>query len=214
MSKPRKQIILGAYLGGVHQHTLWPDPATGSQIDFATVRHVAQTAERGKFDFFFLAEGLILRERIGLIVDRDVIGRPDTLPVLAAIATVTEHLGLIGTLNTAFNEPYELARQLASFDHLSGGRAGRLERGDLARRIYRAAVQRPPQSARPPGDPAGRRLPIRAGLRRRQRRRDLLPLSPATRGPGLLPGHPRPRRPARAPRWRGEAAALGFVLAG
>jgi FMN-dependent oxidoreductase (nitrilotriacetate monooxygenase family) len=124
VSKPRKQVILGAYVGGVNHHTVWSDPAAGSQIDFSTFRHVAQTAERGKFDFFFLAEGLILRERLGRIFDQDIVGRPDTLPVLAAIASVTSHLGVVGTLNATFNEPYELARQLASLDHLSGGRAG------------------------------------------------------------------------------------------
>jgi FMN-dependent oxidoreductase (nitrilotriacetate monooxygenase family) len=124
MTRPRKQVILGAYVGGVNHHTVWSDPAAGSQIDFSTFRQVAQTAERGKFDFFFLAEGLILRERLGLIFDQDIIGRPDTLPVLAAIAAVTSHLGVVGTLNATFNEPYELARQLASLDHLSGGRAG------------------------------------------------------------------------------------------
>jgi len=124
MSKPRKQVILGAYVGGVNHHTVWSDPEAGSQIDFSTFRHVAQTAERGKFDFFFLAEGLILRERLGLIFDQDIVGRPDTLPVLAAIAAVTSHIGVVGTLNATFNEPYELARQLASLDHLSGGRAG------------------------------------------------------------------------------------------
>jgi FMN-dependent oxidoreductase (nitrilotriacetate monooxygenase family) len=124
MSKPRKQIILGAYLGGVNHHTVWSDPAAGSQIAFSSFSHLARTAERGKFDLFFLAEGLILRERLGLIFDQDIIGRPDTLPVLAALAAVTEHLGLVGTLNATFNEPYELARQLSSLDHLSGGRAG------------------------------------------------------------------------------------------
>ena len=56
--------------------------------------------------------------------DHDIAGRPDTLPVLAALAGVTEHIGLVGTLNATFNEPYELARQLLSLDHLSGGRAG------------------------------------------------------------------------------------------
>ncbi|GIF21805.1 FMN-dependent oxidoreductase (nitrilotriacetate monooxygenase family) [Actinoplanes tereljensis] len=119
-----KQIILGHYLGGLNHQTLWSDPAAGSQIDFASFKHAAQTAERGKFDFFFLAEGLVLRERQGQIFDQDVIGRPDTLTVLAALAEVTEHLGLVATLNATFNEPYELARQLATLDHLSGGRAG------------------------------------------------------------------------------------------
>ncbi|WP_280316016.1 NtaA/DmoA family FMN-dependent monooxygenase [Nocardia abscessus] len=115
--------MLGAYLGGVNHHTAWWHPEAGSQIDFSSFEHTARTAERGKFDFFFLAEGLILRERAGKIFDQDIIGRPDTLTVLASIAAVTEHLGLAGTINTTFNEPYELARQFASLDHLSGGRA-------------------------------------------------------------------------------------------
>jgi alkanesulfonate monooxygenase len=43
--------------------------------------------------------------------------------VLAALAAVTDRLGLAGTINSTFNEPYEVARQFASLDHLSGGRA-------------------------------------------------------------------------------------------
>ncbi len=121
---PRKQIILAAYVGGVNEHTAWEHPDAGSQIEFSTFRHVAQTAERGRFDYFFLAEGLALRARNGRIFDHDIAGRPDTLAVLAALAAVTDHIGLVGTLNSTFNEPYELARQIASLDHLSGGRAG------------------------------------------------------------------------------------------
>lgn len=123
MSTPRKQVILGAYLGGVNHHTAWWHPEAGSQIAFDSFEHTARTAERGKFDFFFLAEGLALRERAGEIFEQDIIGRPDTFTVLASLAAVTEHLGLAGTINTTFNEPYELARQFASLDHLSGGRA-------------------------------------------------------------------------------------------
>lgn len=123
MTRLRKQIILGAYLGGVNHHTAWWHPRAGSQIDFSSFEHTARTAERGKFDFFFLAEGLALRERAGKVFDQDIIGRPDTLPVLASLAAVTTHLGLAGTLNATFNEPYELARQLATLDHLSNGRA-------------------------------------------------------------------------------------------
>ncbi|MCF7550627.1 NtaA/DmoA family FMN-dependent monooxygenase [Pseudonocardia sp. WMMC193] len=119
----RKQVILGAYLGGVNHHTAWWHPEAGSQIDFSSFEHTARTAERGRFDFFFLAEGLALRERDGRVFDQDIVGRPDTLPVLASLAAVTTHLGLAGTINATFNEPYELARQLASLDHLSGGRA-------------------------------------------------------------------------------------------
>lgn len=118
-----KQVILAAHFPGVNNTTVWSDPAAGSQIDFASFEHLARTAERGRFDFFFLAEGLALREQRGKIHDLDVVGRPDTLTVLAALAGVTTHLGLAGTLNATFHEPYELARQLATLDHLSGGRA-------------------------------------------------------------------------------------------
>ncbi|MEV6705804.1 NtaA/DmoA family FMN-dependent monooxygenase [Micromonospora wenchangensis] len=118
-----KQIILAAHFPGVNNTTVWSDPASGSHIDFASFVHLARTAERGRFDFFFLAEGLRLREQRGRIHDLDVVGRPDTLTVLAALAAVTTHLGLAGTLNTTFREPYELARQLATLDHLSAGRA-------------------------------------------------------------------------------------------
>jgi alkanesulfonate monooxygenase SsuD/methylene tetrahydromethanopterin reductase-like flavin-dependent oxidoreductase (luciferase family) len=118
-----KQIILAAHFPGVNNTTVWSDPRAGSQIDFDSFEYLARTAERGKFDFFFLAEGLRLREQRGLIHDLDVVGRPDTLTVLTALAAVTTHLGLAGTLNATYHEPYELARRLATLDHLSGGRA-------------------------------------------------------------------------------------------
>lgn len=123
MSPPRKQLHLAAHFPGVNNTTVWSDPTSGSQTDFRSFAHLAQTAERGKFDFFFLAEGLRLREHRGKIFDLDVVGRPDSLTVLAALAAVTERIGLAATLNTTFNEPYELARQFATLDHLSGGRA-------------------------------------------------------------------------------------------
>src|SRR4029077_4815488 len=123
-TKPLKQVILAAYFPGVNNTTVWSDPRSKSQIEFSSFVHLAQTAERGKLDFFFLAEGLRLREQRGRIHDLDVVGRPDTLTVLGALASVTTHLGLVGTLNATFREPYELARQLATLDHLSEGRAG------------------------------------------------------------------------------------------
>lgn len=123
MSKPVKQIHLAAHFPGVNNTTVWSDPESGSHIDFASFVHFAQTAERGKFDFMFLAEGLRLREQNDEIYDLDVVGRPDTFTVLAALAAVTQQLGLTGTINSTFNEPYEVARQFASLDHLSSGRA-------------------------------------------------------------------------------------------
>src|ERR1051325_9698095 len=122
--KDRKQIHLAAHFPGVNNTTVWSEPQSGSQIEFDSFVHMARTAERGLFDFFFLAEGLRLREHRGRIHDLDVVGRPDTFTILAALAAVTDHLGLTGTINPTFNEPFEVARQFASLDHLSGGRAG------------------------------------------------------------------------------------------
>ena len=120
----KRTVHLAAHFPGVNNTTIWNDGRAGSQIDFDSFRHFAQTAERGRFDYLFLAEGLRLREHKGRIHDLDVVGRPNTLAILGAIASITEHIGLIGTLSSTFNEPYELARQLATLDHVSGGRAG------------------------------------------------------------------------------------------
>ncbi|AFR47277.1 NtaA/DmoA family FMN-dependent monooxygenase [Gordonia sp. KTR9] len=122
--KPLREVRLGAISPGVNSTTVWSDHRAGSQIDFSSFVHLAKTAESAKFDFFFLAEGLRVREKNGLIYDLDVVGRPDTLPILAALAAVTENIGLIGTINATFNEPYEVARQFATLDHLTAGRAG------------------------------------------------------------------------------------------
>ncbi|MEU9539951.1 NtaA/DmoA family FMN-dependent monooxygenase [Streptomyces mirabilis] len=119
----RKRMHLAAHFPGVNSTTVWTDPRSKSQIDFASFEHLARTAERGLFDFLFLAEGLRLREHKGRVHDLDVVGRPESITVLNALAAVTERLGLAATVNATFNEPYELARRLATLDHLSGGRA-------------------------------------------------------------------------------------------
>ncbi|MEV7060494.1 NtaA/DmoA family FMN-dependent monooxygenase [Streptomyces microflavus] len=118
-----RTMHLAAHFPGVNATTVWADPRSRSQIDFSSFVHLARTAERGKFDFFFLAEGLRLREHNGRVHDLDVVGRPESLTVLNALAAVTERLGLAATVNATFNEPYELARRLATLDHLSEGRA-------------------------------------------------------------------------------------------
>lgn len=118
-----RPMHLAAHFPGVNNTTVWADPRSRSQIDFSSFEQLARTAERGKFDFFFLAEGLRLREHNGRIHDLDVVGRPESLTLLNALAAVTERLGLAATVNATFNEPYELARRIATLDHLSGGRA-------------------------------------------------------------------------------------------
>ncbi|MFJ8843358.1 NtaA/DmoA family FMN-dependent monooxygenase [Streptomyces cyaneofuscatus] len=119
----KKQVHLAAQLPGIHNVTVWSDPRSESQISIDSFIRLAQTVERGKFDFFFLAEGLRLREHKGQVYDLDIAGRPENLTVLSALAAVTTHLGLAATVNATFNEPYEVARRFATLDRLSGGRA-------------------------------------------------------------------------------------------
>ena len=99
------QVILGAQVPGVNNFTVWSDPAAGSRIEFSSFRHFAETIERGKFDFIFLAEGLRVREQKGKLHELDVAGRPNTLAILTALSSTTQHVGPIGTFPTTFNEP-------------------------------------------------------------------------------------------------------------
>ncbi|MFF2526946.1 NtaA/DmoA family FMN-dependent monooxygenase [Streptomyces liangshanensis] len=119
----RRTVHLAAHFPGVNSTTVWADPRAESQIAFSSFERLARTAERGLFDFFFLAEGLRLREHKGRVHDLDVVGRPESLTVLNALAAVTDRLGLAATVNATFNEPFELARRLATLDRLSEGRA-------------------------------------------------------------------------------------------
>ena len=88
-------------------------------------RHIAETAERGKFDALFLADaqGFRMMEGRDNFSRTDVL-RLDALTILSAAAAWTTKLGLIGTVSTSYNEPYGAARRLASLDILSRGRAG------------------------------------------------------------------------------------------
>ena len=97
MSNDKRQVHLAAHFPGVNNTTVWADPESGSHIEFAGFEHFARTAERGLFDFLFLAEGLRLREHKGQIFDQDVVGRPETATVLSALAAVTTRIGLTGT---------------------------------------------------------------------------------------------------------------------
>jgi FMN-dependent oxidoreductase (nitrilotriacetate monooxygenase family) len=123
-SRPRKQVILAAGFPHGSPWIVWGDPKSPSQIDFETIRHAAQTAEAGKFDFFMLAEALKQREHKGKFYELDISGRHHGVTALTALSAVTSHIGLVATVSSTYNEPYDLARQFSTLDHLSGGRAG------------------------------------------------------------------------------------------
>ncbi|MGW5621691.1 LLM class flavin-dependent oxidoreductase [Streptomyces olivaceus] len=128
----------------VRTDTVRTDPRSGSRSpsDFASFEHLARTAERGLFDFLLLDEGLRLPEQRARIRAPDVVGRPETLTVLNALATVTDRLVLAATADATFHEPYELARRLATLDHLGSGRAARHVRRGAFRTAYEGATLR------------------------------------------------------------------------
>jgi alkanesulfonate monooxygenase SsuD/methylene tetrahydromethanopterin reductase-like flavin-dependent oxidoreductase (luciferase family) len=118
------QVHLGVFFTGVGPQLLWADPANASHTAIETFVEVVQLLERGLFDAFFLGEGLRVRENRGKVFDLDVSGRPDAITQLAALAAVTNRIGLVATQNATYNYPADLARRLASLDFISGGRAG------------------------------------------------------------------------------------------
>ncbi|MHA7279829.1 NtaA/DmoA family FMN-dependent monooxygenase [Arthrobacter sp. MDT2-2] len=120
---PSGTLQLGVFFQGVNSGTIWKATESGSQTDFESFRRIAQTAERGLFAAFFLGEGLRLREHLGRPHALDVVGRPDAQTMLAALASVTTHIGLAATQNTTYNDPADLAHRLSSLDLISGGRA-------------------------------------------------------------------------------------------
>ena len=81
---------------------------------------IARTAERGKFDLFFISDGLAMDPGD----HPSFVNRFEPLTLLSALSMVTTHVGLGATVSTSFGEPFHVARAFASLDHLSGGRAG------------------------------------------------------------------------------------------
>jgi alkanesulfonate monooxygenase SsuD/methylene tetrahydromethanopterin reductase-like flavin-dependent oxidoreductase (luciferase family) len=103
-----------------------PDvPADGS-MDFRHFLSVTQAAERGNFDLVFMADELAIRGRDnppGALVRQSNGAELEPITLLAALAPMTRHIGLVSTGSTTYSEPFNLARQFLSLDHLSGGRA-------------------------------------------------------------------------------------------
>ena len=125
----RRQLSLAAFFHPTGHHVAsWLHPQ--SQIDAGTnFRHyveLAQTAERAKFDFIFLADAAAVRHGNLKALRRwpQYMAYFEPITLLSALAAVTEHIGLVATATTSYNEPYHVARKYASLDHISGGRAG------------------------------------------------------------------------------------------
>jgi FMN-dependent oxidoreductase (nitrilotriacetate monooxygenase family) len=78
-------------------------------------------AERGLLDAVFIADAP------ALVLFRATFFpqlRYDPITMLTALGMTSRRIGLIGTATTTYNTPYELARRLATADHITAGRIG------------------------------------------------------------------------------------------
>ncbi|MDZ4094150.1 MAG: LLM class flavin-dependent oxidoreductase [Paracoccaceae bacterium] len=122
-----RKIRLGAFLPGGGQHiAAWrhPDQPTDGATSFAFHLQLAQEAERGLFDAYFLADGLAIAFGGGTEGGNAKVAGFEPVTLFAALAPLTKNLGFIATASTTYEEPYNIARKFASLDLISDGRAG------------------------------------------------------------------------------------------
>ena len=121
----QRTLKLGAILigvGGPGQHGTWlsPEIPGNASVDIRWYIARAQEAEAAKFDHIFIVDSQFITPDS----PNHYLSRLEPLTLLSAVAVHTNHVGLVGTITTSYNEPYNVARRLASLDHISGGRAG------------------------------------------------------------------------------------------
>ncbi len=126
---PSRQMSLGLLPEGTGVHPAsWIDPSTPADgaVNIQHYVEIAKMAEAAKLDLIFIADTPAARtsnlqcwSRFPLFMN--VI---EPVVLLSALALQTSRLGLGATATTSFNEPYNIARQFASLDRVSGGRAG------------------------------------------------------------------------------------------
>ena len=122
MTNERK-MRLGAFLAGTGSNMAsWrhPNAVADAAINLDYYRQLTRKAETAKLDFVFFGDGLYISEK----AHPNFLNRFEPLTLLAALAMDTTKIGLAATLSTSYSEPFTVARQFASIDHISGGRAG------------------------------------------------------------------------------------------
>ncbi|NGM45501.1 LLM class flavin-dependent oxidoreductase [Rhodobacter sp. SGA-6-6] len=127
LPEPARKIRLGAFLPGGGQHiAAWrhPDSPADGATSFDFHVKLAQEAERGLFDAYFLADGLAIAFGGGVEGGNAKVAGFEPVTLFSALAPLTKHLGFIATASTTYEEPYNTARKFASLDLISGGRAG------------------------------------------------------------------------------------------
>ncbi|WP_027593408.1 LLM class flavin-dependent oxidoreductase [Pseudomonas sp. LAIL14HWK12:I7] len=120
-----RKIKLGALTmgcGGPGRHNLWLDPElpADASVNIDWYIDIARQAEAALFDLIFIVDSQYITPGS----PSHYLNRLEPLTLLSALAVTTRHIGLVGTLTTSYNEPYNVSRRLASLDLISKGRAG------------------------------------------------------------------------------------------
>ncbi|WP_321789311.1 LLM class flavin-dependent oxidoreductase [Paraburkholderia sp. J94] len=121
MTQPN--LTFGIMLHGAGGHmNAWKHPGgpADASVNLDFVTGIAQKAEANGVAFAFVADGLYINEKS----IPHFLNRFEPISILSALATATTRIGLAGTLSTSYSHPFTVARQFASLDLISGGRAG------------------------------------------------------------------------------------------
>ncbi len=121
----QRQLKLGLVttgVGGPGESNRWLDPEIplDASVNIDWYIEVVRQAEAAKFDLVFIVDSQYITKDS----PPHYLNRLEPLTLLSALAVATTHIGLVGTLTTSYNAPFNLARRLASLDLISKGRAG------------------------------------------------------------------------------------------
>ncbi|MFJ9449401.1 LLM class flavin-dependent oxidoreductase [Herbaspirillum sp. NPDC101397] len=124
----RRQLKLGAFMRPVSIHTgawRYPGALPDANFNLDHLKRFIRKLEAARFDAFFMADHLaVLNMPLEALKRSHTVTSFEPFTLLSALSQVTEHIGLVATASTSFDEPYHVARRFASLDHLSAGRAG------------------------------------------------------------------------------------------
>jgi len=124
----KRQLKLGAFMRPASIHTgAWRYPGAFPDANFnlSHLKRFAQRLEGARFDMFFMADHLaVLNMPVAALKRSHTVTSFEPFTLLSALSSITEHIGLVATASTTFDQPFHVARRFASLDHLSGGRAG------------------------------------------------------------------------------------------
>src|SRR5215468_1979544 len=121
VSTMKRQLHLNLFIHSRgHHEASWRHPGSSplALTDIRYYQDLACRAEAALFDSIFLADQLALGDDVAQAARAWL----EPVTVLAAVAVATSRIGMIATASTTYTEPYNLARQFASLDHISNGR--------------------------------------------------------------------------------------------